>query len=58
VMGVLMAIRETVTAWSHAEGESNVFAPVSYADLVLLMRRIDVAMALVKTDHVRRVGAR
>jgi|HubBroStandDraft_6_1064221.scaffolds.fasta_scaffold349536_2 hypothetical protein len=58
VMGVLMAIRETVTGWSHAEGESNVFAPVAYADLLLMMRRIDVAMALVKSDALRRGGGR
>ena len=56
-MGVLMAIRETVSAWSHAHSESTLFSPVAYADLTLLARRIDVAMALVKCDAIR-AGAR
>ena len=52
-MGVLMAIRDTVCAWSHARSGSTLFASVSFADLALLMRRVDVAMRLVKIDASR-----
>jgi hypothetical protein len=53
VMGVLMAIRDTVRAWSHTRSGSTLFASVGYADLALLVRRVDVAMALVKSDAIR-----
>jgi hypothetical protein len=56
VMGVLMAIRDTVRGWSHARGGDTLFARVSFADLALMVRRVDVAMALVKSDDRRRGG--
>jgi hypothetical protein len=56
-VGVLMAIRETVAAWSRSNGESTVFASVAYADLALLARRVDVVIALVRDDAARG-GAR
>ena len=52
-MGVLMAIRDTVRAWSHSDSSSTLFASVSFADLALLMRRVDVAMRVVKIDASR-----
>jgi hypothetical protein len=59
VMGVLMAIRETVCAWSQAESADTVFADVARVDLALMVRRVDVAMALVKSDAAQaRGGAR
>ena len=50
VCGVLHAIRETVEGWAHNRGESTLFASVPFADLALMVRRIDLAIALVRAD--------
>ena len=50
VCGVLHAIRETIEGWAHNRGESTLFSSVSYADLALMVRRVDLALALVRSD--------
>ena len=50
VCGVLHAIRETVEGWAHNRGESTLFASVSFADLALMVRRVDLAIALVRAE--------
>ncbi len=50
VFGVLHAIRSTVEGWAHNHGESTLYSSVSFADLSLMLRRIDVVVALVRSD--------
>jgi hypothetical protein len=47
-MAVLRTVRATVEAWLHQRSGSTVFASVSYVDLELLTRRLDVAIAVVR----------
>jgi len=49
-IGILYAIRGTVDGWAHAHSESTVYAPVSCCDLFLMMRRIDVVIALIRSE--------
>jgi hypothetical protein len=53
ICGVLQAIRDTLKGWAQATGETELFASVPYPDLVLLMRRIDVAMAMARREALR-----
>ena len=54
VCGVLHAIRATIEGWAHTHGGSTLYSSVSYADLALMVRRIDLAVALV---HAGQEGA-
>ncbi len=55
ICGILDAIRATVAGWKHARG-GGLFASVARVDLSLMMRRIDVALALARSDARYRQG--
>jgi hypothetical protein len=57
VCGVLHALRSTVEGWAHSRGDSLHFASVSFADLFLMVRRLDVVIALVRRDAQEEGGA-
>lgn len=56
VCGVLHAIRETIDAWAHNRGQSTLFASVSFADLHLMVRRVDLALAMVRAESYAAKG--
>jgi hypothetical protein len=47
-VAVLRSARATVEGWARAHGASTLFASVAFVELELLVRRLDVALAIVK----------
>jgi hypothetical protein len=52
VVGVLVALRNTVAGWAHAHGASTLYSAVPFADLTMLARRLDVAIEIVRRTPV------
>jgi hypothetical protein len=48
VVALLRKVRATVEGWAHAHSSSTLFASVAFVDLELLLRRLDVALAIIK----------
>jgi hypothetical protein len=58
-IAVLRAIRATIDGWAHARSGSTMFASVPFADLALLVRRLDAAIEIVRRSALGvREGAR
>lgn len=54
VAGFLAALRGTVDGWAHSHSGSTTFASVSFADLTMLSRRLDIAIEIVRRTFQAR----